>query len=65
MPIRPRKQEKSFSFNISLLTCRQLFEKHFEKNMPGKMTYQKAAQLVLNSIGKDEFLKRVENFQQN
>ena len=46
---------------LNLKSCKALYEDYFKKELPGKMPYKTAAQLVYNAIGKDAFLKRLAN----
>lgn len=39
---------------ISLTTCRALYERHFECEMPGNLPYEDAARLVKTAMADDE-----------
>jgi len=44
---------------LSLAQCVTLYENHFKKEMPPKLAYKAAAQMVHADIGSDEFLFRL------
>jgi len=58
MHVLTGKKKSVCELKLTLAQCAALFEDHFKKDMPGKLPYKHAAQMVLKEVGRDEFLTR-------
>jgi len=54
----PQKAATVQCLRVTLAQCVTLYEDHFKIDMPGKLPYKHAAQMVLREVGEAEFLAR-------
>jgi len=53
------KKTSELEVKLSLAQCVTLYEDHFVRDMPGDLPYKRAAELVLKEVGREEFVRRL------
>tara|TARA_R100000781_G_scaffold14504_1_gene12078 strand:+ start:148 stop:333 length:186 start_codon:yes stop_codon:yes gene_type:complete len=51
--------------SLSLNECRKVYEAHFERDLPGDLPFQVAAQQVFDALGRKRFLALLDSVKTN